>query len=155
MMGGDNLSDFAIINEVFLILSRDPTFLDYHNLTVNSPIADKTKKIQKEMEPIGLALENLPLTCIYPIAGVRSRVNDLIYDAMFEIAIYSNSSSGMKTSTIKAGTMLIGQRARELLHEINIGGATLNVEFQTSFQSPSDIVGIKKYVMRFRVGEEI
>lgn len=144
-----------IVNEVFLILSRDATFLDYHGLNLNSPIAEKAKKIQKEMEPSGLALDNIPLTCVYPIAGVRSRINDLVYDAMFEVAIYSNTSSGMKTALMKAGTMLIGQRARELLHEVNIGGATIDVEFQTSFQSPSNIAGIKKYTMRFRVGEEI
>ena len=149
------MSGLSIVNSVFKVLIADPTFLDYHGLTTTSTMAEKAKKIQKEMEPTGLAITNIPLTCIYPIPGVRSRVNSLVYDGMFEVACYSDNSSGNKTSTTKAGTMRMGETARDLLHQVQLGGATFLVEFQSEFQSNSNIVGIKKYIQRFKVSEEI
>jgi len=149
------LSDFAIVNSVFGKLIADSVFLGYLGLTPSSPMADKAKKIQKEMEPDGLA-QNVPLVCIYPIPGVRSRYNDLVYDAMFEVAIYSNnSSSPVNSGTIKTGTMVIGQRARDLLHQVQLSGATFKTEFQTSYQYATQVSGIRKYVMRFLVSEVI
>ena len=147
------MSDFAIVNSVFGKLIADSVFLGYLGLTPSSPMADKAKKIQKEMEPDGLA-QNVPLVCIYPIPGVRSRYNDCVYDSMFEVAIYSNSSSGIPPGKT-AGTMLIGQRARDLLHQVQLSGATFKTEFQTSYQYATQVSGIKKYVMRFLVSEVI
>lgn len=150
------LSDFSIVNSVFGKLIADSTFLGYFGLTSASAMADKVAKIQKEMEPSGLSANNIPLCCIYPIPGVRSRANAIVYDAMFEVAIYSNNSySNVKLTNLQYGTMVIGQRARELLHQVQLAGQTLKVEFQTSFQTTSNIAGIKKYVMRFKVGEVI
>lgn len=150
------LSDFAIVNSVFGKLIADSTFLGYFGLTPSSNMADIVAKIQKEMEPTGLSANNIPLCCIYPIPGVRSRANAIVYDSMFEIAIYSNnSSSPTKLTNIQVGTMVIGDRARLLLHQVQLAGATFKVEFQTSFQTTSNIAGIKKYVMRFKVGEVI
>lgn len=150
------LSDFSIINSVFGKLKADSVFLGYFGLTPTSPMADIVAKIQKEMEPTGLSANNIPLCCIYPIPGVRSRANAIVYDSMFEVAIYSNnSSSPTKLTNIQVGTMVIGDRARLLLHQVQLAGATFKVEFQTSFQTTSNIAGIKKYVMRFKVGEVI
>lgn len=149
------MSDLSIINSVFGKLKADSVFLGHLGLTTISPMADIAKKIQKEMEPDGLSKDNIPLVCIYPIPGVRSRYNACMYDAMFEVAIYSNNSSGAKSATTNAGTMVIGERARELLHYVQLAGATFKTEFQTSYQGPSNVSGIKKYVMRFKVGEEI
>ena len=136
-------------------LIADPTFLGYHGLTTASTMGEKAKKIQKEMEPTGLATTNIPLTCIYPIPGVRSRINNLVYDGMFEVACYSDNSSGNKTATLKAGTMRMGETARGLLDQVQLGGATLLVEFQSEFQSSSNVAGIKKYIQRFKVSEVI
>lgn len=147
------LSDFAIINSVFGKLKADSVFLGYLGLTSSSPMADIVKKLQKEMEPDGLATTNIPLVCIYPSPGVRSRYNNCVYDAMLEVAIYSNTSSGVPPS--KAGTMVIGERVKEALHYVQLAGATFKTEFQTSYQGPSNVTGIKKYVMRFKVSEEI
>lgn len=145
------MSDFAIVNSVFGKLKADSVFLGYLGLTPTSPnIPDK---IQKEMEPKGQVADNVPLVCIYPIPGVRSRYNDCVYDAMFEVAIYSNTSSGVPPN--KAGTMLIGERARDLLHQVQLSGATFKTEFQSSYQYATQVSGIKKYVMRFLVSEEI
>ena len=150
------LSDFSIVNSVFGKLIADSVFLGYFGLTSASAMADKVAKIQKEMEPTGLSANNIPLCCIYPIPGVRSRANAIVYDSMFEVAIYSNnSSSPTKLTNIQVGTMVIGDRARLLLHQVQLAGATFKVEFQTSFQTTSNIAGIKKYVMRFKVGEVI
>lgn len=150
------MSDFSIINSVFGKLKADSVFLGYFGLTPSSNMADIVAKIQKEMEPTGLSTNNIPLCCIYPIPGVRSRANAIVYDSMFEVAIYSNnSSSPTKLTNIQVGTMVIGDRARLLLHQVQLAGATFKVEFQTSFQTTSNIAGIKKYVMRFKVGEEI
>ena len=150
------MSDFSIINSVFGKLKADSVFLGYFGLAASSPMAQITAKIQKEMEPAGLSTENIPLCCIYPIPGVRSRANVLVYDSMFEVAIYSNNSySPNKLSSLQAGTMAIGQRAMELLHQVQLAGATFKVEFQASFQTNSNIAGIKKYIMRFKVSEVI
>lgn len=149
------MSDFAIVNSVFGKLIADSTFLGYFGLTTASAMADMVKKIQKEMEPDGLA-QNIPLVCVYPIPGVRSRYNDCVYDSMFEVAIYSNnSSSPVNSGTLKVGTMVIGQRARDLLHQVQLSGATFKTEFQTSYQYATQVSGIKKYVMRFLVSEVI
>ncbi len=150
------LSDFSIINSVFGKLKADSVFLGYLGLTTSSPMPNIVAKIQKEMEPEGLTAQNIPLVCIYPIPGVRSRYNDLVYDAMFEVAIYSNnSSSPVNTGSLKVGTMVIGARARDLLHQIQLSGATFLTEFQTSYQYATQVSGIKKYVMRFLVSEVI
>lgn len=150
------MSDYSTINSVFGKLIADSTFLGYFGLTSSSAMADKVDKIQKEMEPSGLSANNIPLCCIYPIPGVRSRANAIVYDSMFEVAIYSNnSSSPTKLTNIQVGTMVIGDRARLLLHQVQLAGTTFKVEFQTSFQTTSDIAGIKKYVMRFLVSEVI
>ena len=149
------MSDFAIVNSVFGKLKADSVFMGYLGLTPSSPIADIVKKLQKEMEPDGLAATNIPLVCIYPIPGVRSRYNDCVYDAMFEVAIYSNSSSNTLSSTTKAGTMVIGAQVRDLLHYVQLYGATFKTEFQSSYQYAAETAGIKKYVLRFKVSEEI
>lgn len=148
------MSDFSIINSVFGKLKADSVFLGYFGLTPTSNMADIVAKIQKEMEPTGLSAANIPLCCIYPIPGVRSRANAIVYDSMFEVAVYSNSSSGIPPGKT-AGTMLIGQRARELLHQVQLSGATFLTEFQTSYQGPSNVAEIKKYVLRFKVSEVI
>ena len=149
------MSDISIINSVFGKLKADSVFLDYLGLTPSSPMPQIVAKIQKEMEPNGLTKDNIPLVCIYPIPGVRSRLNDLVYDAFFEVAIFSDSSTNVKSATTRAGTMRIGERARELLHYVQLGGATFKTEFQSSFQSSSGVAGIKEYVMRFKVSEII
>jgi len=149
------LSDLSIVNSVFGKLKADSVFLGYLGLTTSSLMPAIVAKIQKEMEPTGLTKDNVPLVCIYPIPGVRSRLNDLIYDAFFEVAIFSDSSTNIKSATTKTGTMQIGERARELLHYVQLGGATFKTEFQSSFQSSSGATGVKKYVMRFKVSEEI
>ena len=149
------LSDLSIIDSVFGKLIADSVFLDYLGLTLASPMPEKVKRIQKEIEPNGLSTTNVPLVCIYPIPGVRNRINDIVYDAMFEVAIFSDTSTGVKGPTQKAGTMVIGARAMELLHYIQLSGATFLTEFQSSFQSPSGVTGIKKYVMRFKVSEVV
>jgi len=149
------LSDFSIINSVFGKLKADPTFLAYFGLTTASAIADIVKKIQKEIDPDGLTKDNIPLVCIYPIPGLRSRVNGCVYDGMFEVAIYSDNSTGVKSATTKAGTMRIGDTVRDLLHYVQLSGNTIKTEFQTSFQTSSGVAGIKKYILRFKVGEVI
>lgn len=157
------MSDLSIINSVFGKLIADSVFLDYLGLTTDSPMAEKVKRIQKEVEPNGLSTTNIPLVCIYPIPGVRNRINDIVYDAMFEVAIFSDTSTGVKSATQKAGTMVIGELlsgdiakgTKGLLHQVQLGGATFLTEFQSSFQSPSGVAGIKKYVMRFKVSEVI
>jgi len=149
------LSDFSIINSVFGKLKADSTFLGYFGLTTASPMADIVKKIQKEMDPDGLTSTNIPLCCIYPIPGVRSRINGCVYDGMFEVAIYSDNSTGVKSSTTKAGTMRIGETVISLLHYVQLSGNTIKTEFQSSFQTSSGVSGIKKYIMRFKVSEVI
>ena len=149
------MSDFSIINSVFGKLKADPTFLAYFGLTTASAIADIVKKIQKEIDPDGLTKDNIPLVCIYPIPGLRSRVNGCVYDGMFEVAIYSDNSTGVKSATTKAGTMRIGDTVRDLLHYVQLSGNTIKTEFQTSFQTSSGVAGIKKYILRFKVGEVI
>ena len=118
-------------------------------------MAQMVAKIQKELEPMGLTADNLPLVCIYPIPGVRSKVNQIIYDAMFEVAIYSDNSTATKSSTTRAGTMRIGDTVQTVLHQKQLSGPTLKVEFQSSYQSTTNVPGIKKYVLRFKVGGEI
>jgi len=149
------LSDFSIINSVFGKLKADSTFLAYFGLTTASAIADIVKKIQKEIDPDGLTKDNIPLVCIYPIPGLRSRVNGCVYDGMFEVAIYSDNSTGVKSATTKAGTMRIGDTVRDLLHYVQLSGNTIKTEFQTSFQTSSGVAGIKKYILRFKVSEVI
>lgn len=149
------MSDFNIINSVFGKLIADSVFLGYFGLTTSSTMVQMVAKIQKEIDPNGLTTDNVPLCCIYPIPGVRSRVNDCFYDSMFEVAIYSDNSTGVKSATTRAGTMRIGDTVRGLLHYKQIGTATMKTEFQSSFQESSGVAGIKKYVMRFKVGEEI
>ena len=149
------MSDISIANSIFTKLVADATFLDYHGLTTASTNAQKAVKIQKEMEPDGLTIDNIPLTCIYPIPGLRSKLNHLVYDAMFEITHYSSSSVGVKSATQKAGTMVMGARAKSLIHQIQLAGATFKVEFQSSFQSNSNVPGIKKYTQRFKISEEL
>ena len=157
------MSDFSIINSVFGKLIADSTFLGYHGLTIASLMPDKVKKVQKEMDPVGLAIDNLPLTTIYPIPGVRSRINGCVYDGMFEVAIYSDSSSGVKTATQKAGTMVIGELLSGdmakgkigLLHQVQLAGATFLTEYQGGFQTNSGVSGIKKYIQRYKVSEAI
>lgn len=150
------MSDFTIINSAFSKLAADSVFLGYFGLDSNSTSDAIAFKIQREIEPTGLSVENTPLCCLYPIPGIRSRGSAIVYDSMFELAVYSNNSfSPISATHLQVGTMVIGQRARELLHQVQLAGATYKVEFQTSFQSPSNIAGIKKYAMRFKVGEEI
>jgi hypothetical protein len=149
------LSDFSIINSVFGKLKADSTFLAYFGLTTASTMPEIVKKIQKEIDPDGLTKDNIPLVCIYPIPGLRSRVNGCVYDGMFEVAIYSDNSTGVKSATTKAGTMRIGARAMNLLHYVQLSGDTFKTEFQSSFQSSSGVSGIKKYIMRFKVSEVI
>ena len=157
------MSDLSIANSVFDKLIADSTFLDYLGLTPASLMGDKVKKIQKEMEPTGLSADNMPLVCIYPIPGVRSRMNQVVYDAMFEVVIYSSSSSGVKTATQKPGTMTIGELLsgdlakgkKGLLHQVQLAGATFLTEYQGSYQAPSGVSGIKKYIQRYKVSEEI
>jgi len=157
------LSDFSIINSVFGKLKADSTFLAYFGLTTASTMPDIVKKIQKEIDPDGLTTANIPLCCIYPIPGVRSRINGCVYDGMFEVAIYSDSSSGVKTATQKAGTMVIGELLSGdlakgkigLLHQVQLAGATFLTEYQGGFQTSSGVSGIKKYIQRYKVSEEI
>jgi len=157
------MSDFSIINSVFGKLKADSTFLAYFGLTTTSLMPAIVAKIQKELEPDGLTKDNIPLCCIYPIPGVRSRVNGCVYDGMFEVAIYSDNSTGVKSATTKAGTMRIGKSLigdvstgeKGLLHQVQLGGSTFLTEFQSSFQSSSGVSGIKKYIMRFKVSEVI
>ena len=149
------MSDFSIINSVFGKLKADSTFLGYFGLTTASNMGDIVKKVQKELDPDGLTKDNIPLCCIYPIPGVRSRVNGCVYDGMFEVAIYSDNSTGVKSATTKTGTMRIGDTARGLLHYVQLGGNSFLTEFQSSFQSSSGVSGIKKYILRFKVGEVI
>ena len=149
------MSDFSIINSVFGKLKADSTFLAYFGLTTASTMPEKVAKIQKEIDPEGLTKDNIPLVCIYPIPGARSRVNGCVYDSMFEVAIYSDNSSGTKSATTKAGTMRIGDTARSLLHYVQLSGDTFKTEFQSSFQTSSNVSGIKKYIMRFKVSEGI
>lgn len=157
------MSDLSIINSVFGKLKADSAFLGLLGLTTSSPIADITKKIQKEIDPDGLTTTNIPLVCIYPIPGMRSRANQTVYDGMFEVAIYSDSSSGVKTVTQKAGTMTIGELLSGdlakskvgLLHQVQLAGATFLTEYQGGSQSSSGVAGIKKYIMRFKVSEVI
>lgn len=149
------MSDFSIINSVFSVLCADSVFLGYFDLTAASTAEAKALKIQKEYEANGLATSNIPLCCIYPVPGLPNKRNPLMYDALFEVAIYSNNSSGAKTSNTKAGTMVIGERARKLLHQRQLPGATVKVEYQTGFQDYSGVTEVKKYVMRFKVSEEL
>jgi len=149
------MSDFSTINSVFGKLKADSTFLAYFGLTTASTMADIVKKIQKELDPDGLTTSNIPLCCIYPIPGVRSRVNGCVYDGMFEVAIYSDNSTGVKSATTKAGTMRIGDTVMDLLHYVQLAGNTIRTEFQSSFQTSSGVSGIKKYIMRFKVSEVI
>jgi len=149
------LSDFSIINSVFGKLIADSTFLAYFGLTSASTMAAKVDKIQKELDPNGLTTTNIPLCCIYPIPGVRSRINGCVYDGMFEVAIYSDNSTGVKSATTKAGTMRIGDTVMDLLHYKQLAGDTFKTEFQSSFQTSSNVSGIKKYIMRFKVSEVI
>jgi len=74
---------------------------------------------------------------------------------MFEVAIYSDNSTGVKSATTKAGTMRIGDTVRDLLHYVQLSGTTIKTEFQTSFQTSSGVAGIKKYILRFKVSEVI
>jgi len=149
------MSDFSIINSVFGKLKADSTFLAYFGLTTTSLMPAIVAKIQKELDPDGLTKDNIPLCCIYPIPGLRSRVNGCVYDGMFEVAIYSDNSTGTKSATSKAGTMRIGETAMGLLHQKQLAGSTFLTEFQSSFQSSSGVIGIKKYIMRFKVSEVI
>lgn len=149
------LSALTIINSVFGILVADSVFLGHLGLTTASTMAEKGAKVQQEMDPVGLTKDNIPLVCIYPVPGVRSRSNQTVYDAMFEVAIYSNSSTGVKGATTKAGTMRIGDRVRTLLHQVQLAGATFLVEFQTDYQYASNVTDVKKYIMRFLVSEVI
>ena len=149
------MSDFSIINSVFGKLIADSTFLAYFGLTSASTMAAKVDKIQKELDPNGLTTTNIPLCCIYPIPGVRSRINGCVYDGMFEVAIYSDNSTGVKSATTKAGTMRIGDTVMDLLHYKQLAGDTFKTEFQSSFQTSSNVSGIKKYIMRFKVSEVI
>lgn len=149
------MSGLSIANSVFSKLIADVELLDYLNLTPASTMAQKAAKIQKEIEPIGLSTTNIPLVCIYPIPGLPNKINSIVYDGMFEVAIYSDNSSGVKSVYTKAGTMRIGERIRELLHQVQLGGATFLVQFYSEFQTNSNVSGIKKYVMRFKVSEEI
>lgn len=149
------MSDFTIINSVFGKLIADATFLAYFGLTSASTMGDKVAKIQKELDPNGLTTTNIPLCCIYPMPGVRSRQNLSVYDGMFEVAIFSDNSTGVKSATTKAGTMRIGETVIDLLHQQQLAGSTFLVEYQTSFQTSSNVVGIKKYILRFKVSEVI
>ena len=155
------MSDFSIINSVFGKLKADSTFMAYFGLTTASLMPDIVKKIQKEMDPDGLTTNNIPLCCIYPIPGVRSRINGCVYDGMFEVAIYSNHSSApakivsSSGSITYPGTMVIGARAMDLLHYVQLSGDTFKTEFQSSFQSSSGVSGIKKYIQRYKVSEVI
>lgn len=149
------MSDLAIVNSAVSSLIADSTFLGYFGLTTGSTAAQMAVKIQKEMEPNGLTSDNVPLCCVYPIPGLRSKINDMIYDAMFEVAVYSDSSSAALSATSKAGTMVIGARVLTLLHTVQLAGDTIPCEFVTGFQSPSNVSGIKKYVMRFKVGDDL
>lgn|GEM_PF-1476021 len=157
------MSGLSIVNSVFGKLIADSTFLGYHGLTTASTIAQMAAKIQKEIDPNGLTTTNIPLTCIYPIPGLRSKFNGMVYDGMFEVAIYSDNSSGAKSATTKAGTMVIGELLvgneqkgiKPLLHQVQLGGSTFKTEFQSEFQSSSNVAGIKKYIMRFNVSEVI
>ena len=149
------MSDFSIINSVFGKLKADSTFLAYFGLTTASLMPAIVAKIQKELEPDGLTKDNIPLCCIYPIPGVRSRSNGCVYDGMFEVAIYSDNSTGVKSATTKAGTMRIGDTVRDLLHYVQLAGDTFKTEFQSSFQTSSGVSGIKKYILRFKVSEGI
>jgi hypothetical protein len=74
---------------------------------------------------------------------------------MFEVAIYSDNSTGAKSATTKAGTMRIGDTAKSLLHYKQLAGDAFKTEFQSSFQTSSGVSGIKKYIMRFKVSEVI
>jgi len=155
------MSDFSIINSVFGKLKADSTFLAYFGLTTASTMPDIVKKIQKELDPDGLTKDNIPLCCIYPIPGVRSRINGCVYDGMFEVAIFSNHSSApakivsSSGSVTYPGTMVIGDRVMDLLHYVQLAGDTFKTEFQSSFQTSSGVAGIKKYIMRFKVSEVI
>lgn len=149
------MSGLDVVNSAWAKLCADSTFLDYHGLTTGSTAAQKAVKVQKEMEPDGLTTDNVPLTCIYPIPGLRSKVNETVYDSMFEVAYYSNSSSGAKSATTKAGTMVMGDRGQTLLHGIQLSGDTIKIEFQSEFQTNSNVAGIKKFIQRYKVGEVI
>lgn len=108
------------------------------------------------MNPDGLTTQNIPLVCIYPVPGLRSRENVCVYDSMFEVAIYSNNGySPVKATQLQVGTMVIGARVRTVLHQVQLDGVTMKVEFQSSYTYAPNVANISKYVLRFKVSEVI
>ncbi len=143
------MSSLDILNALWLIIATDTELLLYLNLTPQSTVNQKAAKIQKEREPDGLAKNNIPLICMYPMDGLPNRLNSMVYDAEVQVDIYTASLYQC---------MLIGKRLQSpkvwngIVPPVQ-SGASFEMEFMGEFAGESDVVGIKKYSQRWALGD--
>jgi len=137
-----------IINGIWTVLMTNSAFLTSLGLNPGTATTEqKSKKLQKEKEPEGLATQNIPLGCIYPVPGLKKRWNYTIYEAEFQIDFYA--------ATLFAA-MSSGKIAQNLLNNTTPtipGGFVFECEFLDDFAGASEIVGIKKYSQRYMIND--
>lgn len=137
-----------IINGIWTVLMTNSAFLTSLGLNPGTATTEqKSKKLQKEIEPEGLAVQNVPLACVYPMPGIKKRWNYTIYEAEFQIDFYAASGFLATTS---------GEIAQSLLNNTTPatpGGFVFECELLHESAEKSGIPGIKKYIQRYKIND--
>ncbi len=137
-----------IINGIWVALMTSADFLISFGLDPNTAtIEQKSNRLQKEREPEGLAVQNLPLACIYPVPGFKKRWNYTIYEAEFQIDFYARSLF-LAMASGRAAQTLLNNKTPPIP-----GGFVFECEFLDDFAGESRVMGIKKYSQRYAIND--
>lgn len=144
------MADVDIINGIWWVVTDNTDFLTSIGLNpATATIDQKAQKVQREREPDGLATQNIPLVCIYPVPGLKKRFNYTVYEAEFQIDFYAKSLFLAMTS---------GKIAMNLLNNTTPpvdGGFVFDCEFLDGAAGESGVTGIKKYCQRYMINDVI
>lgn len=142
------MSADKIMTSIWQVLANDAGFLSLLGLDpATATNADKAKKIQKNIDPDGLATTNIPLCCLYPTPGTMSRRNTLVYDSQFQLTFFAADLHR---------AMQLGEAAQKLLtfRDLTVPSiGTFEIQFISEYASSSGVAGIKRFDQRFSVSE--
>lgn len=112
-------------------------------------IATKNQKVQKEQEPVGLAIGTIPIVCIFPTPGLPNKENHAVYDASYQADIYA-------ATLFEA--MTIGKRVSQLLTGKTLivdDTAAFAIQWMGEFGGRSGVPNIKLFSQRYQMSEAI
>lgn len=134
-------SSADLLNEVFLLLSNDATFLNFKGLAPTSPIADKVAYIVKEEETDSIVTsDTIPIVLLYSRPGHKSQ---RIYTGKVVIDCFAKDGNTSSMMTDRTNALMTNWKPP------NTPAYMCDYAYDTSFKT--GIPGVKGHRIFFDV----